>query len=233
MSPIVELQRHGDIAVIVVDSPPVNTITAAARAGMTDAMKQVAADASVRAVLLRTARQQLLHRRRHQRVLRAAQGGGIPRAVGALREPEGADDRRHARLGDRRRARAGAGLPLPHRDTDGEVHAARGHAGHHSRRRRHPAAAAAHRARQCAAHDLRRQAGRRAQGARARAHRRHHRRRLRRRARCATRRISWPAARARDRTSARSVDASEITPEFKDRWYARSAAHVSRIAPRR
>ena len=54
MTQIVELQRHGDVAVILVENPPVNTITAAARAGMTDAMKQVAADPSVRAVLLRT-----------------------------------------------------------------------------------------------------------------------------------------------------------------------------------
>jgi len=55
MTSIVDLQRHGDIAVLVVDVPPVNTITAAARAAMTDAMKQVAADRSVCAVLLRTA----------------------------------------------------------------------------------------------------------------------------------------------------------------------------------
>jgi 3-hydroxyacyl-CoA dehydrogenase len=53
MKPIVELQRHGDVAVIVVDNPPVNTITAAARAGMNDAMNQIAADPSVRAVVLR------------------------------------------------------------------------------------------------------------------------------------------------------------------------------------
>ncbi len=55
MTSIVDLQRHGDVAVLVVDVPPVNTITAAARAAMTEAMKQVAADPSVRAVLLRTA----------------------------------------------------------------------------------------------------------------------------------------------------------------------------------
>ena len=55
MNPIVELQRHGDLAVIVVDNPPVNTITAAARAAMSDAMQQVAADPTVRAVLLRCA----------------------------------------------------------------------------------------------------------------------------------------------------------------------------------
>ena len=38
MSPIVQLQRHGDIAVIVVDNPPVNTITAAVRAGLREAL---------------------------------------------------------------------------------------------------------------------------------------------------------------------------------------------------
>src|ERR1044072_1772897 len=54
MTQIVELQRHGDVAVIVVDNPPVNTITAAVRAGMTEALSQVAADPAVRAVLLRT-----------------------------------------------------------------------------------------------------------------------------------------------------------------------------------
>ena len=53
--PIVELQRHGDIAVIVVDNPPVNTITAEARAGMSGALTKVAADQDVRALILRCA----------------------------------------------------------------------------------------------------------------------------------------------------------------------------------
>jgi len=53
--PIVELQRHGDVAVIVVDSPPVNTITADARAGMFSALARIAADASARALVLRCA----------------------------------------------------------------------------------------------------------------------------------------------------------------------------------
>jgi 3-hydroxyacyl-CoA dehydrogenase len=51
----VDLQRHGDVAVIVVDSPPVNTITAEARAGMFEALAKIAADDTIRAVLLRTA----------------------------------------------------------------------------------------------------------------------------------------------------------------------------------
>jgi len=53
MNPIVQVQRHGDIAVIVVDNPPVNTITAAARAGMNEALDQVGNDPSIRAVILR------------------------------------------------------------------------------------------------------------------------------------------------------------------------------------
>ena len=51
----VDLQRHGDVAVIVVDSPPVNTITADARAGMFAALTKVAADKTARALVLRTA----------------------------------------------------------------------------------------------------------------------------------------------------------------------------------
>src|SRR5687768_10816350 len=55
MSRIVQLQRHGDIAVIVVDNPPVNTITAAVRAGLREALDAVTADTAVRAVILRCA----------------------------------------------------------------------------------------------------------------------------------------------------------------------------------
>jgi 3-hydroxyacyl-CoA dehydrogenase len=51
----VDLQRHGDVAVIVVDSPPVNTITADARAGMFTALARVASDGTARALVLRTA----------------------------------------------------------------------------------------------------------------------------------------------------------------------------------
>src|SRR5687767_8295907 len=53
MNPIVQLQRQDDIAVILVDNPPVNMITAAARAGMSEALATVAADPAIRAVILR------------------------------------------------------------------------------------------------------------------------------------------------------------------------------------
>src|SRR6187431_488240 len=53
--PIVDLQRHGDIAVIVVENPPVNTITAEVRAGLFAALEQVRADKTLKALVLRCA----------------------------------------------------------------------------------------------------------------------------------------------------------------------------------
>src|SRR6188474_2511179 len=50
---LVELQRHDDVAVMVVDNPPVNTITAAVRDGMSAALAVVAADETARALILR------------------------------------------------------------------------------------------------------------------------------------------------------------------------------------
>jgi 3-hydroxyacyl-CoA dehydrogenase len=47
------MTQDGDIAVIVVDNPPVNTITAAVRTGLNQALDAIAALAGVRAVLLR------------------------------------------------------------------------------------------------------------------------------------------------------------------------------------
>ena len=49
----VRMTQDGDIAVIVVDNPPVNTITAAVRTGLNHALDAIAALAGVRAVLLR------------------------------------------------------------------------------------------------------------------------------------------------------------------------------------
>ncbi len=51
--PIVELQRHGDIAVIVVDNPPVNTITAEVRSGLFGALAHMRTDPTFKALVLR------------------------------------------------------------------------------------------------------------------------------------------------------------------------------------
>jgi len=50
--PIVRWERVGEVAVVTVANPPVNTITAAVRAGMFDAVAAIRSDAAVRAVLV-------------------------------------------------------------------------------------------------------------------------------------------------------------------------------------
>jgi 3-hydroxyacyl-CoA dehydrogenase len=50
--PLVELRRDGDIAIIVIDNPPVNALKNELRAALVDALKQARGDAAVRAVVL-------------------------------------------------------------------------------------------------------------------------------------------------------------------------------------
>jgi len=49
---VVKLERHDVIAVITVDSPPVNALSAAVRRGIFDSVKAAAADPQVQAIVL-------------------------------------------------------------------------------------------------------------------------------------------------------------------------------------
>jgi 3-hydroxyacyl-CoA dehydrogenase len=49
---VVRVERDGELALIVVNNPPVNTIDARVRTGLSDAQRQVAADPSVRGIIL-------------------------------------------------------------------------------------------------------------------------------------------------------------------------------------
>lgn len=51
-APVVRVERDGELAVLVVHNPPVNTIDASVRAGLQAAVQEIAADATVRGVLL-------------------------------------------------------------------------------------------------------------------------------------------------------------------------------------
>ena len=52
MSEVVSLERHDDIAVITVNSPPVNALSAAVRSGIFESIKAAAADANVKGIVL-------------------------------------------------------------------------------------------------------------------------------------------------------------------------------------
>jgi 3-hydroxyacyl-CoA dehydrogenase len=52
VSNLVSLKRDGDVALIVIDNPPVNALSSAVRTGIRDAFRQARDDASVKAIVL-------------------------------------------------------------------------------------------------------------------------------------------------------------------------------------
>ena len=51
-APVVHIQDRGDVAVIVVDNPPVNALSHGVRSGILDALKAVETGSSIRAVVI-------------------------------------------------------------------------------------------------------------------------------------------------------------------------------------
>ena len=52
MSEVVKLERHDAIAIVTVDSPPVNALSAAVRGGILECIKAAIADSDVKAIVL-------------------------------------------------------------------------------------------------------------------------------------------------------------------------------------
>ena len=52
MSEVVRLERHDAVAIVIVDSPPVNALSAAVRGGILECMKDAIADSGVKAIVL-------------------------------------------------------------------------------------------------------------------------------------------------------------------------------------
>ena len=51
MSEVVKLERHDDIAIVTVDSPPVNALSAAVRRGIQEGVQKAIADPAAKAPL--------------------------------------------------------------------------------------------------------------------------------------------------------------------------------------
>src|SRR5437899_6198526 len=49
---VVEVKRMGEVALVTIDHPPVNALSQAVRAGLSDAAKTLGADAGIRAVVI-------------------------------------------------------------------------------------------------------------------------------------------------------------------------------------
>jgi len=61
---VVKLERQDVVAIVTVNNPPVNALSAAVRGGILDCMKSAIADPEVKAIVLTCLRRPHLHRRR-------------------------------------------------------------------------------------------------------------------------------------------------------------------------
>ncbi|HVZ90044.1 MAG TPA: enoyl-CoA hydratase/isomerase family protein, partial [Rhizomicrobium sp.] len=52
INPVTDLSKDGDVAIVTLNSPPVNALSAAVRDGLFEAFRQAKADASVKAIVL-------------------------------------------------------------------------------------------------------------------------------------------------------------------------------------
>ena len=207
MPGLVELRRDGEVALIVVDNPPVNALKHDVRTGLIDAFTQARDDAERcrdRALL----RRPHIHcRRRHHRIRQAAAIAGHRRCHQPDRLRAKACDRRLAWNAARRRARSRARLSFSRRRARHAARAAGDQAWADPGRRRHAAFAAACRPGKGIRHDPVRGSDCGGRGARRRLDRRDYRRRLERGRHC----LCAPRAGGKDaRSSARATATTSL-----------------------
>ena len=161
---VAELTIDGEVAVVTINSPPVNALSQAVRDGLKRGVEAAECRSCRQGDRPHLRRAHLHRRRRHFRIRQAARRALSPGRARYDRERLEAGRRRHPRHGARRRLRGGADRPLPHRRPFREMRPAGNQARPPSRRRRHAAAAAARRRREGARRHSVRRAVRRARG---------------------------------------------------------------------
>ena len=160
MSEVVRLERHDAVAIVTVDSPPVNALSAAVRGGILECMKDAVADSGVKAIVLTCAGRTFIAGADITEFGKPPKPPGLTRCCSDRKHPE-ADRCRDSRHGAWRRSRSGAGLSLPRRDPGRKTRSARGETRPAAGRRRNAAAAARGWARACGQDDRRRRSDQR------------------------------------------------------------------------
>ena len=169
---VVDIRNDGDVAVITIDNPPVNALRHAVRLGLKETLAKAEADAGTRAVVIACAGRTFVAGADITEFGKPMQPPGLREVAARHRGHVEAGGRGHPRHRARRRAGAGARLPLPRRRSQRALRVAGSEARHPARRRRHATAAARDRARGSAAHDRHRRDDPGQEGAGARPHRR-------------------------------------------------------------
>ena len=86
MNDVVKLERQGEIAVVTVNSPPVNALSAAVRRGILEHVTAAAADASVKAIVLTCAGRTFIAGADITEFGKAPQGPGLNEVIAALED---------------------------------------------------------------------------------------------------------------------------------------------------
>ena len=114
---VTDLTREGDIAVLTVNSPPVNALSANVRDGLSAGIAQAAADPAVKAIVLICDGRTFIAGADISEFGKPPKGASlhdVQAAIEGRRQAGHCGDPRH---GVRRRLRIGPGLPLPGRRT--------------------------------------------------------------------------------------------------------------------
>ena len=150
---VTDLTREGDIAVITINSPPVNALSADVRNGLRDGVSQAAADPAVKAIVVICAGRTFIAGADISRIWQAVDGSDATRTANPAGRRAEARHRRRARHRAWRRLRNGADVSLSRGGAIGEIRPARDQAWTHSGRRRNATPAAPLRHRECARRD--------------------------------------------------------------------------------
>ena len=105
---VTDLTREGDIAVLTVNSPPVNALSANVRDGLSAGIAQAAADPAVKAIVLICDGRTFIAGADISEFGKPPKGASLARRSGRDRGRRQAGHRRDPRHGARRRLRSGA-----------------------------------------------------------------------------------------------------------------------------
>ena len=161
MNEVVKLERHDVVAIVTVNSPPVNALSAAVRGGIFECIKSAIADPEVKAIVLTCGGRTFIAGADITEFGKPPQPPGLHEVLVGDGELAEADHRRHSRHGARRRPRSRARLSFPRRDQGRQARPARGETRPAAGRRRHAAPAARGRSRTRGQDDRRRRSDRR------------------------------------------------------------------------
>ena len=150
---VADLAIEGDVALVTINSPPVNALSQAVRDGLKRGVEAADADGAVKAIVIICDGRTFIAGADISEFGKPPAAAPPSRGAGRNRERVEAGDRRAARHGARRRVRGRADRALPRRRPVGQMRPAGDQARPHPRRRRHAAAAAARRRREGAGRD--------------------------------------------------------------------------------